>query len=279
VAAARPPASRGGKGDAYEYCKRCHPGAIAQEWTREQVRVAIRAWQKRYGTPPSSYDWSGTHASRRGPEALARLQDGAWPAASTVSDLCGSWAAARADAPTRSPTPERGGARRSALGRGSQTRPQPRGRPRRRHGFPTLWPGISGQRVRICREAFQALIDHGYRDPSTAASGVRRASVLGWRRDSLPNSSRVPDAYHPPLRTSVTAGRQSHIRGAQTSSIADPAGTAPVARRPGSEGTALWVQGSRIAVIEQVLPGHPTERCQGVDGARIGAGVLHGRSP
>src|ERR1700735_2686855 len=30
-----PTAARGGKGDAYEYCKRCHPGAIARAWTRE----------------------------------------------------------------------------------------------------------------------------------------------------------------------------------------------------------------------------------------------------
>ncbi|MBV9416173.1 MAG: hypothetical protein JO363_14420 [Solirubrobacterales bacterium] len=33
-----PTAARGGKGDAYEYCKQCHPGAIAQKWTRERVR-------------------------------------------------------------------------------------------------------------------------------------------------------------------------------------------------------------------------------------------------
>jgi hypothetical protein len=93
-----PTSARGGKGDAYTYCKRCHPGAIAPEWTREQVREAIRAWQERYGTPPSSYDWSRTHASRRGGEALARLEAGEWPPASTVSDLYGTWAAARADA-------------------------------------------------------------------------------------------------------------------------------------------------------------------------------------
>jgi hypothetical protein len=93
-----PTSARGGKGDAYDYCKRCHPGAIAPEWTREQVREAMRAWQDRYGTPPSSYDWSRTHASRRGPEALDRLERREWPSASTVSDLYDSWAAARADA-------------------------------------------------------------------------------------------------------------------------------------------------------------------------------------
>jgi hypothetical protein len=75
-----------------------NPGAIAPESTREQVREAMRAWQQPYGTSPSSYDWSRTHASRRGGEALNRLQDGTWPTASTVSDVYGSCAAARADA-------------------------------------------------------------------------------------------------------------------------------------------------------------------------------------
>jgi len=93
-----PTTARNGKGDAYAYCKQCHPGAIAREWTRERVRDAMRAWYARYGRPPSSYDWSATHACRRGPEALARLKDGAWPPASTVSEVYGSWAAARTDA-------------------------------------------------------------------------------------------------------------------------------------------------------------------------------------
>ena len=93
-----PTAPRNGKGDAYAYCKRCHPGAIAPQWTRERVREAMRAWQARYGAAPSSYDWSRTHARRRGGEALKRLHAAEWPAPSTVTDLCGSWAAARADA-------------------------------------------------------------------------------------------------------------------------------------------------------------------------------------
>ena len=93
-----PTAPRNGKGDAYAYCKRCHPGAIAPQWTRERVREAMRAWRARYGAAPSSYDWSRTHARRRGGEALKRLQAGEWPAPSTVIDLYGSWAAAVADA-------------------------------------------------------------------------------------------------------------------------------------------------------------------------------------
>jgi hypothetical protein len=90
--------ARNGKGDAYEYCKQCHPGAIAREWTRERVREAMHVWHARYGSPPTSYDWSISHASTRGPEALDRLQDGSWPAPSTVSELYGTWAAARTDA-------------------------------------------------------------------------------------------------------------------------------------------------------------------------------------
>jgi hypothetical protein len=62
------------------------------------VCEAMRAWRARYGAAPSSYEWSRTHARRRGGEALARLHAGEWPAPSTVIDLYGSWAAAVADA-------------------------------------------------------------------------------------------------------------------------------------------------------------------------------------
>ena len=99
-----PTSARNGKGDAYAYCKRCHPGAIERQWTRERSREAMRAWRARYGAAPSSYDWSRTHARRRGGEALKRLQAGEWPAPSTVIDLYGSWAAA---SPTPSAAPER----------------------------------------------------------------------------------------------------------------------------------------------------------------------------
>jgi AraC-like DNA-binding protein len=53
---------RNGKGDAYAYCKDCHPGAIERRWTRERVQGAMREWRERYGRLPSSYDWSRTHA-------------------------------------------------------------------------------------------------------------------------------------------------------------------------------------------------------------------------
>jgi AcrR family transcriptional regulator len=90
-----PTSARNGKGDAYPYCKRCHPGAIERQWTRERVRDAMRAWHARYFSQPTSFDWSVSHASRRGPNALARPQDAEWP---PVSEVYGSWAAARADA-------------------------------------------------------------------------------------------------------------------------------------------------------------------------------------
>jgi hypothetical protein len=93
-----PTTARDGKGDAHAYCKHCHPGAMAPTRTREWVRDAMRAWQARYESPPSSTDWSRTHAHRRGGEALPRLGHGDWPATSTVVDLFGTWAAARADA-------------------------------------------------------------------------------------------------------------------------------------------------------------------------------------
>jgi AraC-like DNA-binding protein len=89
---------RNGKGDAYAYCKACHPGAIERRWTRELVLAAMREWRARYGRLPSSYDWSRTHAHRRGGESLERLSAGDWPSASVVTGVCGSWKAARAAA-------------------------------------------------------------------------------------------------------------------------------------------------------------------------------------
>ena len=47
-----PTSARNGKGDAYAYCKRCHPGAIQRQWTRERVREAMRAWRASYGAAP-----------------------------------------------------------------------------------------------------------------------------------------------------------------------------------------------------------------------------------
>jgi hypothetical protein len=85
---------RNGKGDAYAYCKACHPGAIERRWTPERVLDAMVDWRHRYGRLPSSYDWSRSHARRRGRRALERLDEGDWPSASVVSGIFGTWAAA-----------------------------------------------------------------------------------------------------------------------------------------------------------------------------------------
>ena len=93
-----PTTARGGKGDAYQFCKNCHPGTIAPTRTRDWVREAMHEWRQRYGRPPSSTDWSRTHARRRGGEALERFPARDWPAPSTVTDIYGSWRAAHRDA-------------------------------------------------------------------------------------------------------------------------------------------------------------------------------------
>jgi AcrR family transcriptional regulator len=92
---------RNGKGDAYAYCKACHPGAIRRRWTRERVLDAMCAWRELHGRLPTSYDWSRTHARRRGGEALKRLMDREWPAASVVTARFGSWRTARLEASPR----------------------------------------------------------------------------------------------------------------------------------------------------------------------------------
>jgi hypothetical protein len=115
------------KGDAYAYCKRCHPGAMQRRWTRELVISAMLDWRERYGRLPSSYDWSRTHARRRGGEAYERLADGEWPAASVVTRLVGTWSAARAMAAERVESMTREAAlAASSFGRGCISLPKPR---------------------------------------------------------------------------------------------------------------------------------------------------------
>jgi hypothetical protein len=59
------------------------------------VLAAMLEWRDRYGRLPSSYDWSRTHARRRGKHALRRLAEGRWPSASVVNAVFGTWAVAR----------------------------------------------------------------------------------------------------------------------------------------------------------------------------------------
>ena len=90
---------RNGKGDAYAYCKACHPGAIERRWTRERVLDAMRDVARAL-RPAAVVVRLVAHARApargRGARAAGR---GEWPAASVVTRLFGSWAAARAAAP------------------------------------------------------------------------------------------------------------------------------------------------------------------------------------
>jgi AraC-like DNA-binding protein len=117
---------RNGKGDAYAYCKACHPGAIERRWTRERVVEAMLDWRRRYERLPSSYDWSRTHARRRGGEPLRRLADGVWPAASLVTRLFGAWAVASAAAQRQESQEPTSRATSLALGSNSISLPKPR---------------------------------------------------------------------------------------------------------------------------------------------------------
>ena len=118
---------RNGKGDAYGYCRACHPGAIERRWTPRAraradggVAIALRE-------VPTSYDWSSTHARRRGGDALARLAQEEWPAARVVTRLFGTWSAARAVAAQRAGEMTREPASASSsFGRESISLPKPR---------------------------------------------------------------------------------------------------------------------------------------------------------
>ena len=68
-------APRNGKGDAYAYCKRA-TRVRSRRWTPRRVLDAMLVWRARYGQLPSSYDWSRTHARRRGGDALGAAQKG-----------------------------------------------------------------------------------------------------------------------------------------------------------------------------------------------------------
>ena len=93
----------------------------------ERVLAAMIEWRSRYGRLPTAYDWSRTHVRRRGGEAVARLAEGEWPAASVVTRVFGTWSAARAAAAeqagemTREPASAS-----SSFGRESISLPKPR---------------------------------------------------------------------------------------------------------------------------------------------------------
>jgi hypothetical protein len=92
-----PTSGADGKGRASRLCQRCKPQSLPR-WTRELVRAAHQRWYERYDFVASSYDWSGTHARRRGGAALARYESGDWPSGPVIRRVYGSPANARADA-------------------------------------------------------------------------------------------------------------------------------------------------------------------------------------
>jgi hypothetical protein len=47
--------ARNGKGDAYAYCKACHPGAIEPRWTPEHVRAQAPDGSARHPTVPGAH--------------------------------------------------------------------------------------------------------------------------------------------------------------------------------------------------------------------------------
>ena len=92
-----PTAAAGRQGRRVRVLQACHPGAIAATWTRERVRDAMRTWQARYGSPPSSTTGLAPRATA-GREASKRWRDRRMARAVDGHRLYASWAAARSDA-------------------------------------------------------------------------------------------------------------------------------------------------------------------------------------
>jgi hypothetical protein len=97
VVCGAPTSGADGKGRASRHCQRCKPQSVPK-WTREKVRAVHRIWHERYGFVATAYDWSGTHARRRGGAALERYEAGEWPSGPVIHRLYGSPGAARVDA-------------------------------------------------------------------------------------------------------------------------------------------------------------------------------------
>lgn len=89
---------RNAKGDAYAYCKACHPGASERRWTRERVLDAMREWRARYGRSNVVLRLVAHPRASAGAASVERVSGGDWPSASAVTSVYGSWRAARAAA-------------------------------------------------------------------------------------------------------------------------------------------------------------------------------------
>src|SRR3989440_8298851 len=57
---------RNGKGDAYAYCKRCHPGAIQRRWTHDLLIAAMLEWREGSRRGPFVSPRWGPHAGAPG---------------------------------------------------------------------------------------------------------------------------------------------------------------------------------------------------------------------
>jgi hypothetical protein len=63
------------------------PPEATLKWPAGLVLERILEWQALYGAWPNGYDWTRTHAVRRGGEHLTRWSTGHWPDAQTVRRL------------------------------------------------------------------------------------------------------------------------------------------------------------------------------------------------
>ena len=87
-----------------------HPSALPVGSGRRRLltpKCPQDCWRARYGAAPSSYDWSRTHARRRGGEALKRLQAAENGPRRPPSSICTG--AGPRPSPTPSAAPKRAG--------------------------------------------------------------------------------------------------------------------------------------------------------------------------
>jgi hypothetical protein len=112
---------------------------------------------------------------------------------------------------------------------------------------------------------------------ATASSSKPNANPAGRAGAALSPRLPIPRGRQSRASAVVTSGWQWHIRGAQTSSSADPAGT-PRACCDRRERTARPMQRPRSRVVDQVLLRHPAKRRQLVGGSWIRPLLLHAAS-
>lgn len=63
-----------------------------RERVHSEILAAMQEWNRLYGRPPRSYEWSPRNAERLGkPEVAALHRAGNWPHATTVQAVFGSW--------------------------------------------------------------------------------------------------------------------------------------------------------------------------------------------